>query len=73
MSTAIILLSLLGHCLASHELRVHNRCNEEIWVGLLGNPTPDNGQYWQIHLKLYLVLNAMTDMQVITTDQRSSS
>ena len=44
MFSQIVYLSMVGVCLGSHQLRVHNRCSQEVWVGLLGNSIPDNGK-----------------------------
>ncbi|KAH3856117.1 uncharacterized protein LOC127871166 [Dreissena polymorpha] len=47
-----LLLCLCVLALSSaHQLRIHNRCPFEIWVGILGNTSPDQGGYalgaWQ--------------------------
>ncbi|WAR10316.1 TLPH-like protein [Mya arenaria] len=42
----LVLVALVAGTAADHQLRIHNGCGYEIWVGLLGRPwSPDRGGF----------------------------
>ena len=49
MQLVLVLLFVAGAA-ANHQLRIHNRCGYEVWVGILGHPgIPDSGTCTRPH------------------------
>ena len=51
---AAFLLLVLGlglPCLANHQITLQSHCSSEIWVGILGNTNPEQGD-------IYLILSS---------------
>jgi len=58
MFQQILSLALICPLLADHDLRIHNKCSYEIWIGFLGGSIPDGGEF-MTWLVILLIISEM--------------